>query len=203
MYNNILSENQNQLLPFIQSFSKEFYLVGGTAIALQIGHRESIDFDLFKLSSINKVKITQRLKDFNLTYRLIYTDAESFHIVSNGVKITFFQYPFKMKTNVVFQGIKMPNLLHLAAMKAYAMGKRAKWKDYVDLYFILKDYHNFEEISIKSKEIFKELFSPKLFLQQICYFKDIDYSEPVSYCIDPVPDNTIKATLTDLATNKI
>ena len=148
MYNNILSENQNQLLPFIQSFSKEFYLVGGTAIALQIGHRESIDFDLFKLSSINKVKITQRLKDYNLPYRLIYTDAESFHIVSNGVKITFFQYPFKMKTNVVFQGIKMPNLLHLAAMKAYAMGKRAKWKDYVDLYFILKDHHSFEEISI-------------------------------------------------------
>jgi Nucleotidyl transferase AbiEii toxin, Type IV TA system len=68
MFDNILSENQKELLPFIESFKKEFYLVGGTAIALQIGHRESIDFDLFKFSTINTSKITQRLKDFNLTY---------------------------------------------------------------------------------------------------------------------------------------
>ena len=61
MYENILSIEQKQLLPFIQSFKKEYYLVGDTAIALQIGHRESIDFDLFKMSTINKVKITQRL----------------------------------------------------------------------------------------------------------------------------------------------
>lgn len=203
MYDNILAENQKQLLPFIQSFKKECYLVGGTAIALQIGHRESIDFDLFKLSNINKVKITQRLKDFGLTYRLIFTDTQSFHIVCKGVKITFFQYPFNIKTNTSFQGMKMPDLLHLAAMKAYAMGRRAKWKDYVDLYFILKDYHTLDEINIKSKEIYKELFSPKLFLQQLCYFNDIDYSEPVAYCIDPVSDDVVKAFLTDLVTSKL
>lgn len=203
MYDNILSENQKQLLPFIQSFKKECYLVGGTAIALHIGHRESIDFDLFKLSNINKIKITQRLKDFDLTYRLIFTDSQSFHIVCKGVKITFFQYPFKIKTNSLFQEVKMTDLLHLAAMKAYAMGRRAKWKDYVDLYFILKDHHTLDEINIKSKEIYKELFSPKLFLQQLCYFNDIDYSEPVSYCIDPVSDDVVKAFLTDLVTKSL
>ena len=48
MYDNILSEEQKQLLPFILSFKKEYYMVGGTAVSLQIGHRESIDFDLFK-----------------------------------------------------------------------------------------------------------------------------------------------------------
>lgn len=203
MYDNILSENQKQLLPFIQSFKKEFYLVGGTAIALQIGHRESIDFDLFKLSSINKVKITQRLNHFGLTYRLVYTDSESFHLVCNGVKITFFQYPFDITAKTLFQGTKMPDLLHLGAMKAYALGRRVKWKDYVDLYFILKDYHSLREISTLSKDIFKGLFSQKLFLQQLCYFNDIDYSEPVSYCIDPVSDDTIKAFLTEIATKSL
>jgi hypothetical protein len=195
MYDNILSENQKELLPFIQSFKKEYYLVGGTAVALQIGHRESIDFDMFKLSAINTTKIAQRFNEFNLPYRLVFTDSQSFHVVCKGVKITFFQYPFKIKTNTNFEGIKMPDLLHLAAMKAYALGKRAKWKDYVDLYFILKDHHSLEEISNLSKEIYGGLFSPKLFYQQICYFKDLDYSEPVAYCGEPVADETIQSLL--------
>lgn len=203
MFEDILSEEQKQLLPFIESFKKEFYLVGGTSIALQIGHRESIDFDLFKISNISKVKITNRLNDFNLTYRLIYTDSESFHMVISGVKITFFQYPFKIKTNVAFQEIKMPDLLHLGAMKAYALGRRAKWKNYFDLYFILKDYHTLEEINKKSQEIYKDLFSPKLFSQQLCFFSDIDYSEPVSYCIAPVPDEVVKSFLIELVTQKL
>ena len=48
MYKKILNKDQIELLPLIEQFKKEFYLVGGTAIALQIGHRRSIDFDLFK-----------------------------------------------------------------------------------------------------------------------------------------------------------
>ena len=47
MHKEILSGNQMALLPFVQKFIKEYYLVGGTAIALHIGHRRSIDFDLF------------------------------------------------------------------------------------------------------------------------------------------------------------
>lgn len=203
MFDNILSENQKELLPFIESFKKEFYLVGGTAIALQIGHRESIDFDLFKFSSISTAKIIQRLKDFNLTYRLIFTDERSFHIVCKGVKITFFQYPFNVNTNKRFQDIKMPDLLHLAAMKSYALGRRAKWKDYIDLYFILKDYHTIDEISTKTQEIFEGLFSPKLLKQQLCYFNDIDYSETVAYCIDPIDDEVVKDFFKDLVTKQL
>jgi hypothetical protein len=138
-----------------------------------MGYRESIDFDLFKQGNVQPTKIAQRLEKFGWDYKLIYRNAESFHIVVNGVKVTFFQYPFDIKTSKVFEGIKMPNLLNLAAMKAYALGRRTKWKDYVDLYFILKDYHDFEEISNKAEDIFNRLFSPKLFKNQLCYFADI------------------------------
>jgi hypothetical protein len=203
MYDNILSDNQKELLPFIQSFQREYYLVGGTAIALQIGHRESIDFDMFKLGNVNKVKITQRLNDLGWTYQLLYTNAESFHILCNGVKITFFQYPFKIPAKLAFQDIKMPNLLHLAAMKAYALGRRAKWKDYVDLYFIFKNHHSLDEVVTKAQEVFQSLFSPKLFKQQLCYFNDIDYGEEVTYCIDPITDDEIKSYLTEISTNSL
>lgn len=203
MHDNILSDNQKNLLPFIGSFHKEFYLAGGTAVALQIGHRASIDFDMFKLSNIQKTKISLKLKNFDINYQLLFTDSESFHILANGVKMTFFQYPFNIPTKVYFENIKMPDLIHLAAMKAYALGRRAKWKDYVDLYFILKDFYSLNEISSLTQKLFGELFSPKLFKQQLCYFNDIDYSEEVNYCIEPVNENTIKSFLTELATSKI
>jgi len=48
LYKEVLNENQLELLPLIKQFKREFYLVGGTAIALHLGHRRSIDFDLFK-----------------------------------------------------------------------------------------------------------------------------------------------------------
>jgi len=63
MYPDILSKEQKELLSLMQQFKREFYLVGGTAIALQIGHRRSIDFDMFKLSNINRK--TRGKKFFN------------------------------------------------------------------------------------------------------------------------------------------
>jgi len=66
-------------------------------------------------------------------------------------------------------------------MKAYALGRRAKWKDYVDLYFIIKDYFSVSEISRKGKEIFANEFNERLFREQLAYFKDIDYGEEINY----------------------
>jgi hypothetical protein len=71
------------------------------------------------------------------------------------------------------------------------------------LYFIIKDYHSLEEISDKTQVIFGGLFSPKLFKQQLCYYKDIDYTEEVFYTGLPVEDEEIKQFLTELATKAI
>ncbi|ETR67936.1 MAG: hypothetical protein OMM_11053 [Candidatus Magnetoglobus multicellularis str. Araruama] len=57
MYKTILTKNQLDLLPLIQKLSKDYYLVGGTAIALHIGHRRSIDFDLFTRKKINRTSL--------------------------------------------------------------------------------------------------------------------------------------------------
>ena len=203
MYANILSANQKALLPFIESFAREYYLVGGTAIALQLGHRVSIDFDMFKQGTIHKSKIIAKLKTYQLDYQLLYTDSDSFHIVVNDVKITFFNYPFVVPSTLRFGKIKMPDLLHLAAMKAYALGRRAKWKDYVDLYFILNQGVALDEMSDLAQSIFEGLFSAKLFKQQLCYFDDVDYGEEVSYCQSEVSDETIKTYLVKIATNSI
>ena len=202
MHKEILTENQKLLLPLIKLFSKEYYLVGGTAIALYIGHRRSIDFDLFTDKNIKRKRIKAIIEENKYpTKDIIFEAFDQMHLIINSVKLTFFNFPYKIDTNINFEGIiSMPSLLDLAAMKAYALGGRAKWKDYVDLYFILKDYYNLKEISTRAKEIFQDFFNPKLFREQLSYFDDVDYSEEIEYIKDAISDDEIRNFLIDVAT---
>jgi len=95
----------------------------------------------------------------------------------------------------------MPTLLTLAAMKAFALGRRAKWKDYVDLFFILQNYHNINEISNEAQKIFGQLFSEILFREQLAFHQDIDYSEPIEFMVPPVPEDEIKNFFINKATD--
>lgn len=92
----------------------------------------------------------------------------------------------------------MPDLLTLSAMKAFALGKRAKWKDYVNLYFLIKYHFSVEEISSQANKIFKVEFSEKLFKMQLGYFKGINYDEEVVFLTDnPPSEQEIKDFLTE------
>jgi len=202
MHSEIFNQNQMQLLPLMSGFKREFYLVGGTAVALHIGHRQSIDFDMFKKSELKIPKIISKISESEYTHTVTRRVSEQLNLILNKVKLTFFQYPFDIDTPCKYENVfKLPNLLTLAAMKAYALGKRSKWKDYVDLYYILKNYHTVIQISEKASAIYGDLFSEKLFRAQLCYFNDIDYSEPVEFLNEKPTENEIKSFLTETALN--
>jgi hypothetical protein len=199
MHLEILNKGQKNLLPVLSQFKREYYLVGGTAIALHIGHRESIDFDLFKEKDIRKKAVYTKLK--SIDYKVSFADYNQINMLSNGVKITFFSFPYNVPLNAELKGIlKMPDLITLAAMKAFALGRRSKWKDYVDLYFILKFHYSFVEVSNRAKQIFKEEFIEKQFIAQLGYFKGIDFSEEVVYLIEnPPTEDQIKGYLSEIS----
>ena len=178
----ILTSQQRELLPFIASFRRSFYLVGVTAIALHIVYRRSIDFDLFTYKKLNRSHIKQKVFELPYHKQIIFDDIDQIHFFINDVKITFLHYPYTVEHCEMLSGvISMPSLLSLSAMKAFALGRRAKWKDYVDLYFILKEYFSIKDIAAEAGRIFGQLFSEKLFREQLAFHKDIDYSEPVEY----------------------
>jgi hypothetical protein len=182
MHLEILSDQQRELLPFIARFKRSFYLVGDTAIALQIGHRHSIDYDLFTKSKLNKSRIKKMIFELPYSKKTLFQEVDQAHFYINGVNATFFQYPYPVKHPLMLESIiSMPSLLSLAAMKAYALGRRAKWKDYVDLYFMLRDYFSIKEITLEAEKIFGQLFSEKLFREQLAFHKDINYSEQIEY----------------------
>lgn len=203
MYLNILVNKQLELLPVLSNFFNSFYLVGGTAIALQIGHRQSVDFDFFSQKKLKPNKIRDIFNKNKFKLKTIYEDGDQIQGIINDVRITFYEYPFNINPKIKYQNtLKMPDILELAAMKAYALGRRGKWKDYVDLYFILKKYYNLADICRKAESIFKGEFSEKLFRQQLCYFKDINYSEPLEYLNNPIDNKTIEGFLVDIATSQ-
>ena len=117
------------------------------------------------------------------------------------MKLTFFQYPFDiLATKQPDVPFRIPALLDLAAMKAYALGRRSKWKDYVDLYFLLTKYFTLKQVSERATTIFGELFSEKMFRAQLSYFDDVDYTEQVDYIIsNPPTDDEIKQKLIEIA----
>ncbi|MFZ1020032.1 MAG: nucleotidyl transferase AbiEii/AbiGii toxin family protein [Minisyncoccia bacterium] len=91
-------------------------------------------------------------------------------------------------------------LLTLAAMKAFALGRRNKWKDYVDLYFIIKDRFSVNKIAKKAAELFAGEFNERIFRNQLAYFDDMNYSEPVEFMPGfEVADEIIKQKLIDFS----
>lgn len=201
MHSEILNNRQKELLPLMAQFRREYYLVGGTAIALYIGHRRSIDFDLFKFSGINHKRNLDKLSASGFNHLVTRRVTEQMNLIVNEVKVTFFQYPFHIEPSTKFEDyFRLPSLLQLAAMKAYALGRRSKWKDYVDLYFLLHKHFTLTDISAEATRIFGELYSEKMFRSQLCFFDDIDYTEPVDYLLpNPPANDEIKSALVHIA----
>jgi hypothetical protein len=198
MHEEVLSSKQRDLLPIITSFNDDFGLIGGTAIALQLGHRRSIDFDLATLSELNPESIRDKIGKGKEINAVLVDETNEYSLVVDGVRLTFLRYPYKLEFTEEFgKIIKMPDIASLAAMKAYALGRRAKWKDYVDLYFVISKY-SLAYVTEKASAIFGNEFNEKLFREQLAYFEDIDYSEEIDYMEGfLVTDEVVKKKLTE------
>lgn len=201
MHTDILTEEQKRVLPFISQFKKSYYLVGGTAIALQLGHRRSVDFDLFTYEKIRQLALHKSVAVTGFPFKVLGKDSEQIHFLLNQVKITFFAFPFRITHEVPFDHyINMPDLVTLAAMKAFALGRRAKWKDYVDLYFLLREVASLKEICERAIYLFGDNFSERLFREQLAYHKDIDYTEEVEFMPQvAVAAGEVRSYLVDMA----
>jgi len=200
MYKKILTQGQLALLPLIKKFSDDFYLVGGTALALQYGHRRSIDFDLFTQKSFENQKLLRSIRRNHHIDRIYVDEKDQLTLIADTIKMTFFRYEYPVKHREKLDGIiTMPDSLNIAAMKAFALGRRSKWKDYVDLFFIFKTY-SFKQVVYEALTIFGSEFDEKLFRIQLAYHSDLSYSEQVEYMPGfTVDENTIKKNLIEIS----
>lgn len=158
-------------------FFPDFYLVGGTALALQIGHRISVDFDLFTDKEIKKSLLPKVEKIFQgHQIEILVNNSEQLTLLIDKVKLTFFHYPFPVILEFKeFDSVKVLSIPEIAVLKAYAIGRRATFKDYIDLYFILKEnYITLNKIEELADKKYQDKFNFRLFLEQLIYLKDVE-----------------------------
>jgi len=173
---NPLNKNQKEVLSKLAPFfRKEAVLAGGTALMLQFYYRKSYDFDLFFPYQIpdNYLRLASETFGSGINVLINNIDELTFTI-SKKVKVSFIHFPFKRKyKSLEYNSIMISSYKDIASDKAYAIGRRPAYRDYVDLFVVLKDKFSLKQIIEDAKEKFSGEFSEKLFLSQLIYFEDL------------------------------
>jgi len=141
-----LSDSTKKTLELLANsgVAKDFYLAGGTGLALYLGHRYSYDLDFFSAKNFDESQLVQRLSSFNALrtaeFRLENQSEQTINGVLDGVKISFLGYRYPLlKPCQMVGGILLADVLDIACMKIDTISKRGAKRDFVDIYFILKE----------------------------------------------------------------
>jgi hypothetical protein len=182
MFYNILDQKRLTILPLLKFFKKEFYLAGGTGLALQIGHRDSIDFDFFSLKDVDTYKVFSNIKKIFFEHKILKIQEEKNTLtvlVDENIKLSFFTYPYKLLNKTINEpNLNIASITDIALMKFSAITSRATNKDYIDLYFIFHSIPFKKILSVLNKKL--PDLDVNLVLKSLVYFKDIK-KEPIKF----------------------
>jgi hypothetical protein len=176
METDVLTPTARALFPLLSRFRDDFYLAGGTALALQIAHRESIDFDLFSDEPITRKLLTDAESEFaGKPLEVLENTSEELTITISGVKVTFLHYPFPPLLPLVdIEPLPLLSTKEILASKAYTIGRRGEFKDYVDIYAGLRGNHSsLPEIIGLAHKKYGDAFNGRLFLEQLVHLDEI------------------------------
>lgn len=178
LYKNTIGESTLELLKSLQT-DKElngFSLAGGTSLALQIGHRKSIDLDLFSLNDFDTNYLLEYLEQ-NYDFMTDYSLKNTLKGRIENVKIDLISHKYALVEPFVKQeSIQLYSLEDIAAMKLNAIaGNGTRSKDFIDIYFILKEFTVAEILEFyKKKYQSRNTFHV---IKSLTYFDDINLSD--------------------------
>lgn len=174
-YFEIFDKTREEVFGKLSEFKKIGILSGGTAISLQLGGRLSYDFDIFTSKPISRKLLVKVIEVFGKSIqKLADSPSELSFLTPQKIKISFVHFPFPhlyppVKTKSIF----LFNLKDLASNKAYVIGRRGEYRDYVDIFFLLKSGLELRKIAAETEKRFGGAFSERLFLEQLAYFEDL------------------------------
>jgi hypothetical protein len=192
----MLDKKRSKILPLLRAFKDRFYLAGGTALALQLAHRDSIDFDFFTDREFNSGELLHEVKEVFAEHKIEVAQAgnKTLNIIIDGeIKASFFCIKEKL-LNKPIDGdwFWLASLDDIASMKITAL-LRAELKDYVDLYYILKE-RSLAEIIRNCRRKYDD-FDPMVYLKALVSFDDINMPRILFRRKKHVKMETIKSVL--------
>lgn len=176
-----------------EQICEDFFLVGGTATALHLGHRISIDLDLFSQKEFDAEKLKKHLAEkYNISSSTTATNTLSTFVnfKDSDIKVEFISYKYKLlKPIKIIDGIKLLELDDLIPMKLSAIAGRGSKKDFFDIYFLFNKYN-----LSKMLDLFKQKFETEnLFhiLKSLTFFDDAD-NDPEPNLLEKVNWDEVK-----------
>jgi len=153
-------------------FVQNFYLAGGTALAIQLGHRESIDLDFFSREKFSAQKLKYELSKIG-KLAVDYEDEDTLNGTLDDVKVSFFYYGYAQSFDLVkYENIFLADERDIAAMKIDTISARGSKKDFVDIYFLMQR-HSLSQLIGFFEEKYKNIRYNKLhILKSLIYFAD-------------------------------
>jgi hypothetical protein len=148
------------------------FLVGGTSLALQLGHRHSIDIDLFTHHPFESNSLVEILKNHFEVQPITIKDVILICVV-NGIKLdcVYFRYPSAFPL-LEIDRIRMADIRDIAPMKLDAITKRGSKKDFIDMYYIVQKY-SLKEILTWYQNMFNHSTSFHV-IRSLSYFEDAE-----------------------------
>ncbi len=170
-----------------------FYLAGGTALALHLGHRLSRDFDWFAPEIGEAEKLLTMLRTAGVDFSVLSMDFETCYIIINDVQVSFlgFDYPL-LQSKVTYSEfrVELASLDDIAAMKLAAIAARGSRKDFYDLHFLFTTHKPLAD-SLKCYQKKFESRDIGHVIRSLVYFENAE-SEPELIMIKPLPWDTLK-----------
>lgn len=186
MFLQAVPEPVRSLLPVIGPLASQggFYLAGGTAAALQLGHRESVDLDFFSPRPFTQEQWLEQLAQLGSVV-VLDTAPGTLHMLLNQVRLSFFHYAYPLITPTVeYQGLTMASLHDISLMKIVAISHRGARKDFIDLYVILTRVWPLAQALDSLPQKFTSRYSLAHILRSLQYFEDAE-REPMPRLFDP------------------
>ncbi len=182
-YPQILNQTQKDIidnLAFLKAYP--FYLAGGTALALHLGHRTSLDFDFYSPdefdSNILKKDFCTHFNNVSLPKK---QPENTFQIKISEVNLSVFYYQYKLLAKTIdFPPLQLASLSDIAAMKIVAIVQRAKQRDFFDLYYLIKQLGLAKIIkaTIKKYPWYQE--NTGIILTALTYFEEAEQDEEIN-----------------------
>lgn len=169
-----------------------FFLAGGTSLALRMGHRISIDIDLFGSGDVHSPEILQTLMELGPV--MLLKQSPNIRISSiDGVKVDLvnYGYPLIAPPDVV-EGMRLISLPDLASMKLNAIAGRGSRKDFIDLFFLLQTFSLDEMLAFYQAKYSDG--NPFLIRKSLSYFDDAE-REAMPVMLAPVAWPEIKEAI--------
>ena len=198
-YETIIPETQSLLeklsaLPVLD----DARLVGGTALALQLGHRTSVDLDFFGRINADSEELRDILREVGrVEVASVSKNINIFWV--NGIKVDMVNYPYPwLDLPIEEDGVRLASLRDIAAMKVSAIVNRGTKKDFIDLYTLLQFFKLDDILDIYSRKYSDgSLF---IVLKSLTYFDDAE-TDPMPNVLNDTTWETVKDFLRKVVRN--